>query len=169
MGTPGARLQGPFVRGSALALASWLPVPVATAPASIKPRSSNARRCSRPLPATGSAGEDAKSCVRFLRMLMGLSPARWIICQEPDANLAAQAAAARPFRSPAWLRRHTKAHRPSDTHSLLSLAEVTRRFGRIIAERIEVVGFVQKAFNRRLRRHRKVVREQHCLTELMVP
>src|SRR5262249_33689333 len=74
-----------------------------------------------------------------------------------------------PFRSPAWLRRHTKAHRPSDTHSLLSLAEVTRRFGRIIAERIEIVGFVQKAFNRRLRRHGKLVREQHCLTELMVP
>src|SRR5262249_33689332 len=91
MGTPGARLQGPFVSGSALALASWLPTPVATVPASMMPRSSNARRCSRPLPATGSGGEDAKSCVRFLRMLMGLSPARWIICQEPDANLAAQA------------------------------------------------------------------------------
>src|SRR6516165_1873571 len=85
MGTPGARLQGPFVSGSALALASWLPAPVATAPASMTPRSSNARRCSRPLPATGSGGEDAKSCVRFLRMLMVLSLDRRIISQKPNA------------------------------------------------------------------------------------
>src|SRR5262252_9714473 len=85
MGTPGARLQGPFVNGSALALASWLPAPVATAPASLTPRSSNARRCSRPLPATGSGGEDAKSCVRFLRMLMVLSLDRRIISQKPNA------------------------------------------------------------------------------------
>src|SRR5215469_7353147 len=85
MGTPGARLQGPFVSGSALALASWLPAPVATAPASMTPRSSNARRCSRPLPATGSGGEDAKSCARFLRMLMVLSLDRRIISQKPNA------------------------------------------------------------------------------------
>src|SRR5262249_17435135 len=85
MGTPGARLQGPFVSGSALALASWLPAPVATAPASMTPRSSNARRCSRPLPATGSGCEDAKSCVRFLRMLMVLSLDRRIISQKPNA------------------------------------------------------------------------------------
>src|SRR5215472_1993871 len=84
MGTPGARLQGPFVSGSALALASWLPAPVATAPPSMTPRSSNARRCSRPLPATGSGGEDAKSCVRFLRMLMVLSLDRRIISQKPN-------------------------------------------------------------------------------------
>src|SRR5262249_44788658 len=85
---PGARLQGPFVSGSALALASWLPAPVATAPASMTPRSSNARRCSRPLPATGSGGEDAKSCVRFLRMLMVLSLDRRIISQKPNENPA---------------------------------------------------------------------------------
>src|SRR5262249_36871829 len=64
---------------------SWLPAPVATAPASMTPRSSNARRCSRPLPATGSGGEDAKSCVRFLRMLMVLSLDRRIISQKPNA------------------------------------------------------------------------------------
>src|SRR6516162_2402548 len=83
MGTPGARLQGPFVSGSALA--TWLPAPVATTPASMTPRSSNARRCRRPLPATGSGGEDAWSCARLLRMLIVLSLDRRIISQKPNA------------------------------------------------------------------------------------
>src|SRR5262249_29785777 len=82
MGTPGARLQGPFVSGSALA--TWLPAPVATTPASMTPRSSNARRCRRPLPATGSGG-DAWSCARLLRMLIVLSLDCRIISQKPNA------------------------------------------------------------------------------------
>src|SRR5262249_42445178 len=83
MGTPGARLQGPFVSNSALA--TWLPAPVATTPASMTPRSSNARRCRRPLPATGSGGEDAWSCARLLRMLIVLSLDCRIISQKPNA------------------------------------------------------------------------------------
>src|SRR2546429_7655263 len=83
MGTPGARLQGPFVSGSALA--TWLPAPVATTPASMTPRLSNARRCRRPLPATGSGGEDAWSCARLLRMLIVLSLDCRIISQKPNA------------------------------------------------------------------------------------
>src|SRR5262245_29533990 len=73
IGTPGARLQGPFVSGSAAALVSAEP-PVVIAPAKTMPCPSNARRSSKPLPATGSSGGDALPSLRRLRMLMVLSP-----------------------------------------------------------------------------------------------
>src|SRR5262249_7235578 len=74
IGTPGARRQGPLVSGSAAALVSAVVAPVVTAPARTMPCPSNARRSSRPLPATGSSGGDALPSLRCLRMLMILSP-----------------------------------------------------------------------------------------------
>src|ERR1700704_1947752 len=73
MGTPGARLQGPFVSGSAGGLVTDVPTPVLAAPARTMPRPSNVRRSSRPLPATGSSGGDPPPSLRCLRMPMALS------------------------------------------------------------------------------------------------
>src|SRR5436190_366039 len=70
MGTPGARLQGPFVNGSAAALVSEVPMPVPTVPARATPRPSNARRLSKPLPATESGGATALASLRPLRLSM---------------------------------------------------------------------------------------------------
>src|SRR5262249_47669905 len=74
IGTPGARLQGPFVSGSAAALVSAVLAPVVTARGMPRPRPIKARRSSRPLAATGSSGGDALPSLRRLRMLMISSP-----------------------------------------------------------------------------------------------
>ena len=52
--SPGDRLQSGSVSGSAAAPVSAAPLP--SAPANIAPPPSSARRCSKPLPATGSSG-----------------------------------------------------------------------------------------------------------------
>src|SRR5882724_10696217 len=44
-----------------------------------------------------------------------------------------------------------------------------RRFGLVVAERIERIGAVQEALDRRARRHRKRRRQEHRLPQLLVP
>src|SRR5436190_7600537 len=85
MGTPGARLQGPFVNGSAAALVSEVPMPVPTAPARATPRPSTARRSSKPLPATESGGATALASLRPLRLIMICLP--WQLARAHRAGL----------------------------------------------------------------------------------
>src|SRR6516164_8096467 len=72
---PGSRLQGASVKGVSFSGSAAAPVSeprgaVLMAPAKMTPRPISARRCSRPLPATASKGEDLILWRRKPEMLM---------------------------------------------------------------------------------------------------